>query len=173
MQRMLLTICVVMSAASAANTTPASGVHVSNETIQATLKKAPANSVTDQQIRVVDVGKANVGIGVVHRSAAAAQTAIEHDELTEVYHVIRGSATLVTGGTLLNPRREAPDSKVVRELNGPTMRGSTLQNGESQRIGPGDVVIIPPGVGHWFSSVDGSIDYLVVRVDPDKALGLK
>ena len=46
------------------------------------------------------VGNLNVGLGVVHRSAKAAQTSIAHDELTEIYHVLAGSGTLVTGGTM-------------------------------------------------------------------------
>jgi quercetin dioxygenase-like cupin family protein len=44
---------------------------------------------------------------------------------------------------------------------------------ESQKICPGDAVVIPAGVGHWFSAVDGTIRYLVVRVDADKVLAAK
>jgi quercetin dioxygenase-like cupin family protein len=38
---------------------------------------------------------------------------------------------------------------------------------------PGDVVIIPAGVGHWFTKIDDHIAYLMVRVDPDKVTPLK
>ncbi|MGH9558364.1 MAG: AraC family ligand binding domain-containing protein [Bryobacteraceae bacterium] len=149
---------------------PSTGVEISNQTIQATLKKAPANGSADRQIRVVDVGKANVGVAVVHRSAQAPPNAIEHDDVTEVYHILRGSGTLVLGGTVVNGKREAADSKVVTDIAGPSVRGAELQNGQAHRVGPGDVIIIPAGVGHSFSSVDGAIDYLVVRVDADKVL---
>ncbi len=155
---------------SAADTKPNSATHVPNSDLQATLKKAPENSVTDQQIRVVDVGKANVAVGVVYRSAKAQQNAVEHDQVTEIYHIIDGSGTLVTGGELVNPKRRGADEPVVKELNGPSIGGSALKGGESRRVGPGDVVVIPAGVGHWFSSVDGTLRYLIVRVDVDKVL---
>jgi sigma-B regulation protein RsbQ len=160
-------------AAALANGPQRSATHVSNDDVQGTLKRAPENSVSDQQIRVVDVGKVNVGIGAVYRSAKATQAAVEHDQMTEVYHIIEGSGTLVTGGTIVNPQRRGPDHPSVRDLNGPSVNGTALQNGESRRVGPGDVVVIPAGVGHWFSAVDGSIRYLVVRVDADKIMRAK
>jgi quercetin dioxygenase-like cupin family protein len=56
-------------------------------------------------------------------------------------------------------------------LNGPSTHGSGIQNGVSRKIGPGDVVIIPPNTPHWFSEIPTEkIVYLVVRVDPHKIL---
>ncbi|PYR06394.1 MAG: hypothetical protein DMF99_26175, partial [Acidobacteria bacterium] len=52
-----------------------SAVDVTNADVRATLKGAPADGVMDQQIRVVDIGKYNVAIGVLHRAAKAKQTA--------------------------------------------------------------------------------------------------
>ncbi len=170
MQKAIPGVLVVLFALFAADTKPTPAVYVTGADIQATLKRAPENSVTDQQIRVVDVGAANVGIGVVHRSAKATQAAVEHDQMTEVYHILEGSGMLVTGGAIVNPQRRGPEHPSVRDLNGPSVNGTALQNGESRRVGPGDVVVIPAGVGHWFSSVDGSIRYLVVRVDAGKIL---
>lgn len=163
----------IFFALAAAQTRPNSATVVPAATIQATIQKAPPDSVTDQQIRMVDVGKAHVGVGVVVRSAKARQSAVEHDQLTEVYHILEGSGTLTTGGTIVNPQRDAKDSKTVSELNGPSQRGSALANGESRHVGPGDVIIIPAGVGHWFTQVEGNIRYLVVRVDVDKVLPLR
>ena len=119
------------------------------------------------------VGNLNVGVAVVHRSAKAAQTSVAHDELTEIYHILAGSGTLVTGGTLTKPERFPADSQTVKELAGPSMRGTGLENGVSRQVRAGDVVIIPAGTGHWFSSIDGAIDYEVMRVDPGKLLSLK
>lgn len=170
MQKAVPAVLVSFFALFAADTKPASAVYVTSADIQATLKRAPENSVTDQQIRVIDVGQVNVGVGVVYRSANATQVAVEHDQMTEVYHIIEGSGTLVTGGTIVNPQRRGPEHPSVRDLNGPSVNGTALQNGESRKIGPGDVVVIPGGIGHWFSSVDGSIRYLVVRVDANKLL---
>lgn len=159
---------------SAADTKPTTATYVTHADVQATLQRAAPDSVADQQIRVVDTGKSNVCVGVVYRSSKATQGAVEHDQVTEVYHIIDGSGTLVTGGTLVNPKRRPPDAPQVRDLNGPSVGGTTLMNGESRRVGPGDIVIIPAGVGHFFSAIEGaSITYLVVRVDPDKVVPLK
>ena len=176
MQKTILGIVLILCSLSAQtqtnrNTSPA--IFIGAADIQATLKKAPADSVTDQAIRTVAVGNLNVGVGVVHRSAKAPQTSIAHDELTEIYHILAGSGTLVTGGTLTKPERFPADSPTVKDLAGPSLRGAGLEHGVSRTVRAGDVVIIPARTGHWFSSIDGAIDYEVMRVDPGKLLSLK
>ena len=148
---------------------------ISKAEVEATVQKTAAAAVSDQAIRVVSInGEYNVGVGVVHRAKTNATStggSVEHSQITEVYHVIEGTATLVTGGTIDNPRESAPDSPVVKVLNGPSTQGGVVQNGISRKIGPGDVVIIPPNTPHWFSEITtDQIVYLVVRVDPHKLL---
>ena len=148
---------------------------VSNAEIQALVQKTAADRVSDQAIRVVSInGEYNVGVGVVHRSktsGAQAGGGIEHSQITEIYHVIEGNATLVTGGSMDNISEFPADHPVVKILNGPSTRGGPIQNGVSRKIGPGDVVIIPPNTLHWFSEITSDqIVYLVVRVDPHKVL---
>jgi len=148
---------------------------ISSAEVQALVQKTAADRVSDQAIRVVNVnGEYNVGIGVVHRAKTSGKDApsgIEHAQITEVYHVIEGNGTLVTGGTLDNPREIQAESPVVTVLNGPSTGGSGIQGGVSRKIGPGDVVIIPPNTPHWFSEITtDQIVYLVVRVDPHKIL---
>ena len=145
--------------------------------IEATLAKTATAAVSDQAIRVVSVNdEYNVGIGVVHRAKTAAgqpgnANAVEHSQITEVYHFIRGNGTFVTGGTIENARDVAPDSNVVKILNGPSTGGGAVQNGVSRKVGPGDAIIIPPNTPHWFIEITtGEIVYLVVRVDPKKVL---
>src|SRR6478609_1480638 len=75
------------------------GTYLPATEIQDYLKKALAEKRTDQQARDVDIGKAHIGIGVVHRGkldAPAPDSVAEHDQVSEVYHIIDGSATLVT-----------------------------------------------------------------------------
>ena len=148
---------------------------VSNAEIQALVQKTAADRVSDQAIRVVSInGEYNVGVGVVHRSktsGAQAGGGIEHSQITEIYHVIEGNATLVTGGSMDNTSEFPADHPVVKILNGPSTRGGPIQNGVTRKIGPGDVVIIPPNTIHWFSEITSDqIVYLVVRVDPHKVL---
>jgi len=151
-----------------------SGTYVPSGEIQAYLNRAPADSVSDQQVRAVDVGKAHVDIGVVYRGKQTAGGAVaEHDLVSEVYHVIDGSATLVTGSDITDLKRRPADDRAVRLLNGPGGNGATIRNGATYELKPGDVVIIPAGVGHWFTKIDDHIRYLMVRVDPDKVTPLK
>jgi len=148
---------------------------ISNAEIQALVQKSAADRVSDQAIRVVGVhGEYIVSIGVVHRAKTSGKDApggIEHSQITEVYHVIEGHGTLVTGGALDNPKEVPPDSPVVTVLNGPSTGGTAIQNGVSRKLGPGDVVIIPPNTPHWFREITShQLVYLVVRVDPHKIL---
>src|SRR5579864_9335200 len=149
---------------------PTSAVDVTNADLRAVLKQAPADGVMDQQIRVVDIGKYNVAVGVLHRAAKARQTSISHAQVTEGYHIIAGAGTFVTGGTMVEPTAAAADGAVVKILVGPSTNGTAIRNGQSRRVGPGDVIIVPPGVAHWFSAVESDMDYLVVRVDGDHVL---
>jgi len=110
----------------------------------------------------------------VHRAKTAGRDiggGIEHSQITEVYHVISGNGTFVTGGTITDAKETAPDTPVVKVLNGPSTGGGPVQGGVSRKIGPGDVVIIPPNTPHWFTEITtDQIVYLVVRVDPHKVL---
>ena len=148
---------------------------ISGSEVQALVQKTAADRVSDQAIRVVSVnGEYNVSIGVVHRAKTSGKDApggIEHAQITEVYHVIEGNGTLVTGGTLDNLKEVPAESPVVTVLNGPSTGGTAIQGGVSRKLAPGDVVIIPPNTPHWFSEITtGQIVYLVVRIDPHKIL---
>jgi mannose-6-phosphate isomerase-like protein (cupin superfamily) len=151
-----------------------SGTYIASDEIQAYLKRAPADAVvTDQQVRAVDVGKSHVDIGVVYRNKVAGGAVAEHDLVSEVYHVLDGSATLVVGSDITDLKRRPADDRAVRLLNGPGGNGASIRNGATYHLKPGDVVIIPAGVGHWFTKIDDHISYLMVRVDPDKVTPLK
>ena len=148
---------------------------ISNSEIETLVRKMATEPVGDQAIRVVSInGEYNVGMGVVSRLKTTGKevpSAIEHSQITEIYHVISGSGTLVTGGTLKDPREVPPNDEVVTIFNGPSTEGGSIQNGVSRKIGPGDVVIIPPNTPHWFSEIPtDKIVYLVVRIDPHKVL---
>jgi mannose-6-phosphate isomerase-like protein (cupin superfamily) len=172
-----LTLLLVpsLSSAQAQHLPRGMATDVSSDDVQATIKKTASAAVSDQAIRVVNInGEYNVGVGVVHRARTTgpnAGAAIEHSQITEIYHVMEGNAMLVTGGTIENARESSPDGMVVKVLNGPSTGGSGVQGGVSRKIGPGDVIIIPPNTPHWFSEITSDqIVYLVVRVDPHKVL---
>jgi mannose-6-phosphate isomerase-like protein (cupin superfamily) len=155
-----------------------SASYIGRDEIQAYLKRAPAraaNAVSDQQIRAVDVGKSHVDVGVVYRNGAqAAGSAVaEHDLVSEVYYIIDGSATLVTGSDIVGWKARPADNQAVRLLNGPGGNGESIRNGVAHDLKAGDSIIIPAGVGHLFTKVNGHIEYLMVRIDPDKVTPIK
>ena len=77
-----------------------------------------------------------------------------HEKDADIMYVLKGSATIVTGGTLLDGKTVAPDE----------IRGSQLNGGETYRLTPGDVLIIPHGVPHWFKEVKGPLLYFTMKV---------
>lgn len=165
----LLAAHAVTSSQSVAS--PRAATDVTNADIRAVIAKAPPDGILDQQIRVVDMGKYNVAVGMLHRSAKPAQQgAIDHAQVTEVYHIIEGSGTLVTGGTMADARPIPADNVINTILVGPSTSGSAIHGGQSRKVGPGDVIVIPPGVAHWFSAVESDMNYLVVRVNADHVL---
>jgi len=150
--------------------------YIDSSEVDAYVKKAMAEKLTDQQIRDVEIGKAHVGVGVVHRprlTAPPADSVAEHDLVSEVYHVISGSGTLVTGPDLVNKQRRPADLETVRLFNGPGNNASSIRNAVSREIKTGDVVVIPAGTGHYFSRIDDHITYLMIRIDPDKVTPIK
>ena len=144
---------------------------ISAAEIQAQMGPRKPNALPN--IRVIDAGGHNVGVGVLYRTEGQTQTAALHQKVSEVYHVMKGKATLVTGGTLVNPTTRLADSQQVKQEDGPGVSGTSIQGGTSRQIKEGDVVVIPAGTPHWFSKIDGSIAYLVIRIDPGQLLTLQ
>ncbi len=146
--------------------------HISAADILAAIGNAPEGRVSDQQIRHIDAGGHNVGLGVVQRPPSTSLGAIQHHNQTEVYYVVSGRGTLVTGGELTDGRALDPVGQTVRTLTGPSSVGG-IEGGESRDVGPGDMVIIPAGSPHGFSEITETITYIVVRVDPEQLVELK
>ena len=152
------------------------GYYIPLSELQAYTKKAIDEKLLDQQVRDVEIGKAHVGIGMVHRTkldAPAKDSVAEHDQVSEVYHIVDGTATLVLGPDITNRQRRPATLRTVVEFNGPGNNGSEIRDGVTYQLKPGDVVVIPAGTGHLFTKIDDHIDYLMVRIDPDKVTPIK
>ena len=152
------------------------GTYIPASELESYARKAIAEKLLDQQVRDIDIGKARIGIGMVHRGRLekpAPNSVAEHDYVSEVYHVISGAATLVLGPDIVDRERRPATLRTVREFNGPGNNGSDVRNGIAYQIKAGDVVVIPAGTGHWFTKIDDHVDYLMIRIDPDKVTPLK
>ena len=124
-------------------------------------------------MRVVDAGGHHVGLGVLYRTEGQTQNTAVHFKVSEVYHIMKGSGTLVTGGTVVNPKTRAADSVEVSREDGPGVTGTAIQGGVNNELKEGDVIVIPAGTPHWFSKINGSISYLVIRIDPSQLVQLQ
>ena len=173
---------VVVLAAQANNPNPkpscnmCPGTYIPLSELDAYRQKAVKENLVDQQVRDIEIGKAHIGIGMVHRgklAQPAKDSVAEHDLVSEVYHIIDGSATLVLGPDITNLVRRPATQETVRLFNGPGNNGSEIRNGKTYNLKVGDVVVIPAGTGHLFTKIDDHIDYLMVRIDPDKVTPLK
>jgi hypothetical protein len=132
--------------------------YIPNEELQAYAKKAIAEKLTDQQVRDIELGKGHVGIGVVYRGkldAPAPESVAEHDLVSEVYHIIEGTATLVTGPDLVGKKRRPADLETVRLFNGPGNNSASIRNGATHQLKAGDVIVIPaePDTGSRRSTI--------------------
>lgn len=134
-----------------------------------------ATNVTDQQMRALDIGKAQVEVALVHRGkldAPAPRSVATHDLVSEVYYILSGSGTNRTGPDVVEPQRRPPDDRAVRLLNGPGANGTDIRDPAVHELAAGDVLVIPAGTGHQFTKIDDHITYLMIRIDPDKVVPL-
>ena len=106
--------------------------------------KSPLGIVAGQATTVVDTGTGQI---VVRRRQDGPNNASVHDDVTEIYNIVAGSGTFVTGGAIKDPKE----------------RTAGITGGVERRVAPGDFIVLPPGTPHWFRKIDGSITYVETR----------
>lgn len=89
---------------------------------------------------------------VEYRTAVA--NAAVHDTEAELFYVIDGGATFVTGGQLTDAQRS----------NAENQTGKGITAGNARHVAKGDFMIVPQGVPHWFSAIDGSITLMSLHL---------
>ena len=116
-------------------------VHLSSETVSAAFAKGkPLAEVENYK---------------VHASRREAPGQVEvHTRDTDVIHVLTGTATFVTGGTMVGGRDVEPEE----------IRGISIEGGTTRDLRPGDLIIVPSGTPHWFKDVPAPMTYFVVKV---------
>jgi mannose-6-phosphate isomerase-like protein (cupin superfamily) len=145
---------------------PLPATDVTAKEIAGFIKALPKDAVSDRPIRIVNVGGYQVGVYGVFRPKSLPGDAIRHETTTsEVYYMLSGSGTLVTGGTIAGTKTTV----------GPPSpnRGERIEAGVTRKVVPGDMVIIPGRTPHWWSQLDSDIEYLIIRPDPDSRLSAK
>jgi len=83
---------------------------------------------------------------------------VVHPLSVEVYRILEGSGTLVTGGLLVLPLAESNNANVIRSEHG-------IEGGLARQVRAGDILVLQPGTPHWFSVIDGeSVTYMETRI---------
>src|SRR4051812_30613635 len=117
------------------------GIYVSAGDVTAAVAKLGKNPL--EAAPIFKMGQYNVN--VEHRLAAPAQTASVHDKDAEMFVILDGGATLVTGGKLVDGVQ-----------TGDNWRGSSIAGGTPQKMSKGDFMMVPAGVPHWFTNIQGT-----------------
>ncbi len=122
--------------------------------ITAELDEAARNSSSAAGVSVT----ISPGITVRRRLSGVAQYAVLHPYSVEIYRILEGSGTLVTGGKLKLPLAESTSDDLMRTLEG-------IEGGLAREVKTGDILVLQPGTPHWFSNIDGeAITYMESRV---------
>ena len=146
--------------------------YMSAADIQDGLSRLDPKLVASRTGGAIDFAK-DKAVGVVRRRMKGPQYAITHTRTVEYMIVIKGTATLVTGGQLIPPTIDSdpypnsnPNATIRSEVG--------VKGGLARKIGPGDVIVNLPGTPHWLSEIDGAIDYFEVQIgNMDPAPGIE
>lgn len=173
MRRIAFGLLLAMASAAGAGAAGSdSSLDIPGREVDNALQRSAEQPDADELLRVMNVnGDYNLGISVVHRTRTGGRQiapAAVHTEVTEIFHIIAGTGTVVTGGTLEPPQQNENDAR-----SGPTILGSRIVDGITRGVGPGDVIVVPPNTPVQFTEVNSAeLVYLVLRVDPHKILPL-
>jgi mannose-6-phosphate isomerase-like protein (cupin superfamily) len=159
----MLTLLAFTLALASAEPQAASGTVISADEIAATLKQSIANNTVDQPIKLADLPGGHKASVALLRRTKAETSALIHDYVTEIYEIVEGSGTLVSGGSL-----EEPKENDLTRVNAGMSHTGTHRGGESRKVKAKDVIIVPAGMAHRFSELDGPIVYLVYRFEPKR-----
>lgn len=159
--------CVSLAFATGASAQQPDGVVppavvVNAATLDATMRQSAADNTLDIKVAETAVRGGIVRTGVIYRTRPETRALI-HQELTEIYYIVEGGGTLVTGGAV-------EDAQPVSD---PPNLGTTPSffvtqiGGETRHVGVGDVVILPAGLPHRLSELDGPTTYIIYRFEGD------
>lgn len=135
------------------------GTVIAAETIAAARAESEANKTVDRLIRGVTVPDGKVAVAVLRRDKPET-SALIHADVTETYLITKGSGTLVIGGTI-----SATRPVDLTNLWAGASTSGEHKGGVAHEVKVNDVVVIPAGVAHRFSRLDGVIEYLVFRAE--------
>jgi mannose-6-phosphate isomerase-like protein (cupin superfamily) len=139
---------------------------ITHRDLMAALAEAKSGpGLFSKTMQSADISGVHLSFDVIRRFKPEGRGLV-HDRVTEIYEIVDGSGTLISGGLLRHatpiPRR--PDTLTI----GPSRESADLQGGVRRPVAAGDIVIIPAGTPHEFASINDHITYRVTRIDPGR-----
>ncbi len=128
-----------------AASTAGSRTYVSAADVNGLIAKAKAERKDQPLIAQSLIQLAPYNVSLEYRASVG--NAAVHETEAELFYVVDGSATLVTGGKLTKENRS----------NAENLTGAGIEGGTSRRVAKGDFIMVPEGTPHWFSAIDGTV----------------
>jgi mannose-6-phosphate isomerase-like protein (cupin superfamily) len=155
--RVLSTIFMLLSSSALAQQPPAPApkLFVGSADVTAMMAKAKSERKPDQPNFIQPIVQlAPYTANLEYRVAGVKAPASVHEREAEMFYVVEGSGTLVTGGTLREEKR----------TNAENLTGSGIEGGTPRRLAKGDWVMVPEKTPHWFSQIDGTIVLMSIHL---------
>jgi mannose-6-phosphate isomerase-like protein (cupin superfamily) len=132
---------------------PSGKTYVSAADVTALAAKAKATRKPDQANLVQPLLQLAPYTANLEYRAGVANAAV-HEKEAELFYVVDGAGTLVTGGKLTAENR----------TNAENLSGSGIEGGTSQRVNKGDFIMVPENTPHWFSAIDGTLTLMSIHL---------
>ncbi len=150
-----LILAIVSSVLSAQAPAPPERLFASAADVAALVEKARRERKPDQPNFVQPiVSTAPFRANLEHRVAGVNAAASVHERDAELFYVVEGAGTIVTGGTLRDERRTNTDNR----------SGTAIDGGSRQRVAKGDFIVVPENTPHWFGDIDGTLVLMSIHL---------
>src|SRR4051812_18706548 len=147
----LLAVSLALPAA-AQERTVATKLFASNAEVDAALAKVRAEHKPGNNV-VVLVSVGPYPAQLEYRIPGSPPSASVHKAQAEFIYIIAGGCTLITGGTLTEPKD-----------NGANMGGSGITGGSSRQVAQGDYIMVPPNTPHQYADVQGELAMVTLHM---------
>lgn len=159
--RALPLVLVILGAVSVASAqqppaaAPAPKLFSSGADVTAMIAKAKAERKPDQanfSQPILQLAPYNANLE--YRVAGINANATVHEKEAEMFYVVEGSGTLVTGGKLKEEKRTNPEN----------LAGTGIDGGQRRKVAKGDFIMVPENTPHWFGEIDGALVLMALHL---------
>ncbi len=153
MRAIAISFALTLGAAISAAQSQSVKTFSSAKDVEALIAKAKSERKDNQPVvteRILQLPPYNANL----EYRAAVGPASIHEREAEIFYVIDGSATMVTGGKLVDESRTNPNN----------LTGKGIEGGSSREIGKGDFIVVPEKTPHWFSAIHGTLVLMSLHV---------